>query len=1195
MTTHDASDYGGPYTTSSTDHYQSLYRLGLPASPSACARWSTNSASEESVYFTLESFTTTIPNDFPDHQAIAQVYTRSTPPNASVSYALEVTQSFGSDGLTSEGQGGTSRGGAEEEVGARNLFAVEQQTGRIFLQQPVDARGNLTGWNFTLHISAWTRRENTGVSDLDPGLQALAVVTVNIAPSPPLCSCFGEASYVFRLRSDADSGPFGALWFDPQCLSANGASLKYSFLPEQISKGLYIDNQTSELVLIRHSDTPLQSRNLTVKCTAEHSARGVDQTRTESRVIAIQVEQVPDWYVISVRQNRSKGDHLVWIQTNDPRVQNWQTIGVSLAGKHQDAYAFIPTTSTPPTAALEQSSGKIIGELTLNRTFPWCCAARHSLTVYLRDGSQHGPANTSQSAHAQDVAVAVQIDIQLLKHVLNLTLHRNASLYTRVVDLEFPSCEPANALQRQPPTSLIQDGGLLRLEHSSLLVYVVDTSPLTNRSLTGYTAVVQRQVGWRGESLQAELVLQIEIIGERNAKQRPNCDLEASSATCSRHNAREDCVSACGIGAPDGRCRWREQQNTKACSEDFSTCSPDFRTCPDGVCDNLERLHPRLCPQDCIETMGANSMFSMTLNGNNVGIKSAIGPCSCDFDGLGCMCMHRRLPVNLQRHTTMLQQRVDPTTIGLVPYSLLTTVSPSLLVSQPDGSGTDECTYCNSLIAVVMAFLVLCAFAVLVYTRASRGSPLRRLFSSRDYKPPVVIGGSDSRLNSVLSECSDDGLHLSKGSVTRLKTEFDPKWEFPRRNLVLDKVLGEGEFGCVVRAQALSLRGHTGYTTVAVKMLKGSYSADDLQDLITEMNLLKDLSHPNVVKLLGASTQKGPLYVIVEYCRHGCLRDFLRRNRSTAVYQDDDASLHDYDKIHDEAARAQIVWNNRDLLSFAWQICKGMQYLAMLKLVHRDLAARNILVAEGMVIKVSDFGLARDLYESGTYVKTSKSRIPMKWMAPESLFDNIYTTKTDIWSFGVLFWEILTMGAMPYPGIMSHKLCQLIRQGYRLERPDGCAEELYNIMQKCWLSDPDDRPDFEVVGTMLERIMEKDADYLDLSCLPYGECSDAEGSNSAAEDSAPISSAVPLLQLPASDSTEIMPMSVSLRKDRHLTDDVHLKEIIVEEETNVDSGPLYGDMDTCRLYSNINNNFITDHLCKTASEPNLSSTSVFLE
>lgn len=132
----------------------------------------------------------------------------------------------------------------------------------------------------------------------------------------------------------------------------------------------------------------------------------------------------------------------------------------------------------------------------------------------------------------------------------------------------------------------------------------------------------------------------------------------------------------------------------------------------------------------------------------------------------------------------------------------------------------------------------------------------------------------------------------------------------------------------------------------------------------------------------------------------------------------------------------------KDILSFAWQISKGMAYLTEIKLVHRDLAARNVLLAEGKVCKISDFGLTRDVYEDDAYLKKSKDRVPVKWMAPESLADHIYTTKSDVWAFGVVCWELITLGASPYPGIPPQNLYTLLKQGYRMECPKNCSEEM---------------------------------------------------------------------------------------------------------------------------------------------------------
>ncbi|KAM5139773.1 proto-oncogene tyrosine-protein kinase receptor Ret isoform 15-T15 [Callospermophilus lateralis] len=315
-------------------------------------------------------------------------------------------------------------------------------------------------------------------------------------------------------------------------------------------------------------------------------------------------------------------------------------------------------------------------------------------------------------------------------------------------------------------------------------------------------------------------------------------------------------------------------------------------------------------------------------------------------------------------------------------------------------------------------------------------------------------------------------------SVDAFKIPEDPKWEFPRKNLVLGKTLGEGEFGKVVKATAFRLKGRAGYTTVAVKMLKENASPSELRDLLSEFNLLKQVNHPHVIKLYGACSQDGPLLLIVEYAKYGSLRGFLRDSRKVGPgYMGSGGSRNSSSLDHpDERALTM-----GDLISFAWQISRGMQYLAEMKLVHRDLAARNILVAEGRKMKISDFGLSRDVYEEDSYVKRSKGRIPVKWMAIESLFDHIYTTQSDVWSFGVLLWEIVTLGGNPYPGIPPERLFNLLKTGHRMERPDNCSEEMYRLMLQCWKQEPDKRPVFADISKDLEKMMVKSRDYLDLA------------------------------------------------------------------------------------------------------------------
>ncbi|KAL9976606.1 hypothetical protein ACROYT_G013927 [Oculina patagonica] len=172
----------------------------------------------------------------------------------------------------------------------------------------------------------------------------------------------------------------------------------------------------------------------------------------------------------------------------------------------------------------------------------------------------------------------------------------------------------------------------------------------------------------------------------------------------------------------------------------------------------------------------------------------------------------------------------------------------------------------------------------------------------------------------------------------------------------------------------------------------------------------------------------------------------------------------------------------KDLLSFAWQIARGMNFLSSNGFVHRDLAARNILLAKDKVVKISDFGLMRQTHDSVYQVKKGK-KLPVKWMAPEALYNSEYTTKSDVWSFGILLWELSTMGGNPYPGINNKELYNLLKTGYRMERPDTCSDKLYQLMLNCWKEEPSERPTFESATRSLEQMLQEDTPYLDLETL----------------------------------------------------------------------------------------------------------------
>ncbi|XP_040847689.1 fibroblast growth factor receptor 2 isoform X5 [Ochotona curzoniae] len=338
--------------------------------------------------------------------------------------------------------------------------------------------------------------------------------------------------------------------------------------------------------------------------------------------------------------------------------------------------------------------------------------------------------------------------------------------------------------------------------------------------------------------------------------------------------------------------------------------------------------------------------------------------------------------------------------------------------------------------------------------------------SSMNSNTPLV------RITTRLSSAADTPM---LAGVSEYELPEDPKWEFPRDKLTLGKPLGEGCFGQVVMAEAVGIDKDKPKeaVTVAVKMLKDDATEKDLSDLVSEMEMMKMIGkHKNIINLLGACTQDGPLYVIVEYASKGNLREYLRARRPPGMEYS-----YDINRVPEE----QMTF--KDLVSCTYQLARGMEYLASQKCIHRDLAARNVLVTENNVMKIADFGLARDINNIDYYKKTTNGRLPVKWMAPEALFDRVYTHQSDVWSFGVLMWEIFTLGGSPYPGIPVEELFKLLKEGHRMDKPANCTNELYMMMRDCWHAVPSQRPTFKQLVEDLDRILTltTNEDYLDLS------------------------------------------------------------------------------------------------------------------
>ncbi|CAH1243538.1 FGFR3 [Branchiostoma lanceolatum] len=322
--------------------------------------------------------------------------------------------------------------------------------------------------------------------------------------------------------------------------------------------------------------------------------------------------------------------------------------------------------------------------------------------------------------------------------------------------------------------------------------------------------------------------------------------------------------------------------------------------------------------------------------------------------------------------------------------------------------------------------------------------------------------GPRAKLKKVLQELEDD-----KGSAESSRPVHSD-WEIPRSCLTLGKILGKGQFG-EVRMGELRKRGVT--QTVAVKTLKASAEERDKQDLLGELNILVTVGrHDNVISLVGACTIGGPLTLVVEYAPNGCLKDWLKKNRPKELNQTDDKII----------ATSEILLPMDQLIMFSVDIANGMTHLAAMQCVHRDLAARNVLLGKDLKAKISDFGLSRDIYEESEYVKSTKSQLPVRWIAYESLFYHVYTTQSDVWSFGILLWEIMTMGKQPYGRTTGKELMKLLPSGHRLEKPALCPADIYDVMKSCWETLPENRPTFPELRATLDRIIQDYKPYASL-------------------------------------------------------------------------------------------------------------------
>lgn len=316
----------------------------------------------------------------------------------------------------------------------------------------------------------------------------------------------------------------------------------------------------------------------------------------------------------------------------------------------------------------------------------------------------------------------------------------------------------------------------------------------------------------------------------------------------------------------------------------------------------------------------------------------------------------------------------------------------------------------------------------------------------RNSLPQIPTLNLESRRSHLSESCSIESDIYAEIPDETLRRPGGPQYGVAREDVVLNRILGEGFFGEVYEGVYTNHKGEK--INVAVKTCKKDCTLDNKEKFMSEAVIMKNLDHPHIVKLIGIIEEE-PTWIIMELYPYGELGHYLERNKNSLKVP--------------------------TLVLYALQICKAMAYLESINCVHRDIAVRNILVASPECVKLGDFGLSRYI-EDEDYYKASVTRLPIKWMSPESINFRRFTTASDVWMFAVCMWEILSFGKQPFFWLENKDVIGVLEKGDRLPKPELCPPVLYTLMTRCWDYDPSDRPRFTELVCSLSDIYQMERD-----------------------------------------------------------------------------------------------------------------------
>ncbi|GAB1604720.1 proto-oncogene tyrosine-protein kinase receptor Ret-like [Argonauta hians] len=563
--------------------------------------------------------------------------------------------------------------------------------------------------------------------------------------------------------------------------------------------------------------------------------------------------------------------------------------------------------------------------------------------------------------------------------------------------------------------------------------------------------------------------------------------------SCSFYKTNKECLSHCGLGSPSGHCQIRKGiMHTPTVL--YGTCSPNLDSCPDGICDDVEKQHPMLCPQDCTVKPVIGGTLNMKFK-PPMGIKEAGGWCSCDTSG-SCTCETPPPPTpppfSNNRPITEASMKcncnraikIQSTSTPVLNYTNIRPIDRDGSVV-PKSPNKDVCdANCKTIIiAVVSGFLCFTYAIILIYCMCRCHQNRNHNSKTSKKYPPGSVSMSavhsdyveeQSRLVSQ-NNMADIAAHKSVDGHSEV---LAGPWEIARTSILMEEKNGDGKFGVLVRAKLCDGFNQNVQAPVTVKIARNGPSGNDRQYLWSEFILLRSLKHANIIRLIGVCSWRDPFLLVMEFCENGTLVNYLRNHRPDGAQIGDDPN----NTCDESPPGLRVSITIRDLLSFSWQIAKGMEYLDDMKLVHGDLSARNILISSGGIVKIFNLRPPDVLAAQLATItgKTYKSFASIKWMDPNIIWSQMITTKSDVWSFAVVLWEIVTFGDSPYPGISSDRILSLLKTGYRMDKPDNCPDEMYAIMQKCWKTEPEERPSFHDLANIFDKILQERTGYLDL-------------------------------------------------------------------------------------------------------------------